>query len=124
MDNLNLLETHDWTFPVPIAYGPGRLKEFGTLCANAGMTRPLIITDRGSRDLPFIADISPNPREDEVAAGRTLFRNGRHDGIIAIGGVSGREGGKAVCRTLRHSLVGACVNKPAKHGEVGFLGKF
>ncbi len=121
MDNLNLLETHDWTFPVPIAYGPGRLKEIGTLCANAGMTRPLIITDRGSRDLPFIAaierylqesemgsdtyaDISPNPREDEVAAGRTLFRNGRHDGIIAIGGGSGMDGGKAVCLVANNDV--------------------
>ena len=27
LGTLNLLEAQDWTFPVPIAYGPGRLKE-------------------------------------------------------------------------------------------------
>lgn len=113
MDGVNLLEWHDWTFPVPIAYGPGRLKEIGALCANVGMTRPLMITDRGSSDLPFIAnagrylqesglsfdlfsDVSPNPRDDEIAAGRAVFREGGHDGIVAIGGGSGMDGGKVV----------------------------
>ena len=77
---MNLLEAQDWTFPIPIAYGPGRLKEIGRMCSTTGMTRPLIVTDQGSRDLPFIADlghylqesgltsdiyaqISPNPRD-------------------------------------------------------------
>lgn len=110
---MNLLEPQDWTFPVPIAYGPGRLKEIAVMCAEAGMSKPLIITDRGSRDLPFIADvgqylqadsmssnvyanISPNPRDDEIAAGCEAYRQGGHDGIIAIGGGSGMDGGKAI----------------------------
>lgn len=111
---MNLLVAQDWTFPVPIAYGPGRLAEIAAFCARAGMTRPLIVTDRGSRDLPFIAatgqylrdagmmsevyaDISPNPRDHEIAAGREAFRRGGHDGIIALGGGSGMDGAKAVC---------------------------
>jgi alcohol dehydrogenase class IV len=114
MDKMNLLEPQDWTFPVPIAYGPGRLKEIAAMCSEAGMSKPLIITDRGSRDLPFIADvgqylqadgmssnvyanISPNPRDDEIAAGCEAYRQGAHDGIIAIGGGSGMDGGKAIC---------------------------
>jgi alcohol dehydrogenase class IV len=110
---MSLLDAQDWGFPVPIAYGPGRLSEIGGFAARAGMTRPLVITDRGSRDLPFIggiqehlraaglgsdvfADISPNPRDDEIAAGRAMFRQGGHDGIIAVGGGSGMDGAKAV----------------------------
>jgi alcohol dehydrogenase class IV len=113
MVKMNLLEPQDWTFPVPIAYGPGRLKEIAAMCSEAGMSKPLIITDRGSRDLPFIADvgqylqadgmssnvyanISPNPRDDEIAAGCEAYRQGGHDGIIAIGGGSGMDGGKAI----------------------------
>lgn len=111
---MNFMEPQDWTFPIPIAYGPGRLKEIAAMCSEAGMSKPLIVTDRGSRDLPFIAEvgqylnadgmssnvyaeISPNPRDNEIAAGCEAFRKGGHDGIIAIGGGSGMDGAKAIC---------------------------
>ena len=50
----NLLANHDWSFPVPIAYGPGRLGEMGEHATNLGLTKPLIVTDQGSAGLPFI----------------------------------------------------------------------
>lgn len=113
---MSLLEAQDWSFPVPIAYGPGRLAEIGTIAVRAGMKNPLIVTDSGSAALPFIAmlqqnlhatglssdvfsAISPNPRDDEIEAGCETYRDGRHDGIIAIGGGSGMDGGKAICLT-------------------------
>lgn len=116
-----LLQPQDWTFPVPIAYGPGRLKEIGVRCADMGLSNPLVVTDRGSRSLPFIAelqthladaglrsdlffDISPNPRDDEIGAGRAAFRNGDHDAIIAIGGGSAMDGGKAICLTANNDI--------------------
>lgn len=113
---MGLLDAHDWGFPVPIAYGPGRLAELAGICRGAGMTRPLVVTDRGCRDLPFIraavqgleaagmgtglyAGFSPNPRDTEVAAGRAAFADGGHDGIVGIGGGSGMDGAKAVALT-------------------------
>ncbi len=118
---MNLLKSHDWSLPVPIAYGPGRLAEIAGHCLRAGISRPLIVTDRGSRDLPFIgdtlahlrgggldpavhADISPNPRDDEVAAGVDIYRSGGHDGILAIGGGSGMDGAKAICLLANNDL--------------------
>lgn len=103
----------DWSFPIPIHYGPGRLAETAEVAARAGMTRPLIVTDRGSRDLPFIgtllktlnaaglaadifADFSPNPLDTEAHEGKQAFVDGGHDGVIAIGGGSGMDGGKAI----------------------------
>lgn len=117
----DLLQPQDWSFPVPIAYGPGRLAEIGARCVELGINKPLIVTDRGSRDLPFItalqasieaaglqtdvfSDISPNPRDVEIGAGRALMRQGGFDAVIAIGGGSAMDGGKAVCLTANNDI--------------------
>ena len=74
--NLNkeeILAPQDWGFPVPIAYGPGRFSEIGTYCSENKITNPLIVTDSGSVDLPFIDNLveicllytSPSPRDTE-----------------------------------------------------------
>ncbi|MEM9097370.1 MAG: iron-containing alcohol dehydrogenase [Pseudomonadota bacterium] len=121
MTDDEMLAPQDWSFPVPIAYGPGRLAEIGAQCQALGITKPLVVTDRGSHQLPFIAqlqdhltqaglasdlffDISPNPRDDEIGAGRALFRAGGHDAVIAIGGGSAMDGGKSICLTALNEV--------------------
>ena len=57
MFNFNIdeiLAPQDWGFPVPISYGPGRLTEISEFCKNKNILNPLIVTDSGSIDLPFI----------------------------------------------------------------------
>jgi alcohol dehydrogenase class IV len=117
----DILQPQDWTFPVPISYGPGRLAKIGQACAGLQVKNPLIVTDKGSRDLPFIeqlqqnlqtasiasavfSGISPNPRDTEIGAGREMFRAGHHDAIIAIGGGSAMDGGKSICLTCKNDL--------------------
>lgn len=121
LDGESILDHHDWSFPVPIAYGPGRLSEIGDRLHQLGVTNPLIVTDHGSLNLPFMAlladhldaanlphglfgDISPNPRDDEIEAGCTHFRDGGHDAVIAIGGGSAMDGGKSICLTALNDV--------------------
>jgi len=110
---MDYLAHQNWTFPVPIRYGPGRINELSEICQNKGIKKPLVVTDNGSKNLKFIeniltdlennhlkpglfSNISPNPRDTEILEGKLNFNKGDYDGIIAIGGGSGMDGGKAI----------------------------
>jgi len=103
----------DWTFPVPIKYGAGRFSELAATCHAAKSERPLVITDRGSRELYFVenaltalteagffpglfTEVSPNPTDAEAERGKAVFEAGGHDLIIGLGGGSGLDAAKAV----------------------------
>ena len=54
LNESDILFNQDWTFPTTTFYGPGRFNEIGNLCQDFDITNPLIVTDSGSKDLPFI----------------------------------------------------------------------
>lgn len=105
--------TGNWSYPTAIKFGAGRISELPGACAQAGITRPLLVTDRGLADLPITAqtldvldqaglgralfsEVDPNPNEKNLEAGVTAYRDGGHDGVIAFGGGSGLDLGKMV----------------------------
>ena len=105
--------TANWSYPTAIRFGAGRIAEIADACAAAGITRPLLITDRGLADMEIttrtldllaaaglgralFADVDPNPNEKNAAAGVAAFNSGGHDGVIAFGGGSGLDLGKLV----------------------------
>ncbi|MEM6305019.1 MAG: iron-containing alcohol dehydrogenase [Pseudomonadota bacterium] len=98
-----------WSYPTTIHFGAGSLAKLAESCAALGITRPLLVTDRGLRYAPItqsalaqvegaalFADVDPNPHEGNLAAGIAAFKDGGHDGVIAFGGGSGLDLGKMV----------------------------
>lgn len=103
----------NWSYPTAIRFGAGRISEIADACASAGISKPLLITDRGlaamdittkTLDLleeaglgrAIFSDVDPNPNEKNAEAGVRAFKEGGHDGVIAFGGGSGLDLGKLV----------------------------
>ncbi|MBO9465289.1 iron-containing alcohol dehydrogenase [Tropicibacter sp. R15_0] len=103
----------NWSYPTAIKFGAGRIKELPEACAQAGITKPLLVTDKGLADLPITAatldimeaaglgrglfsEVDPNPNELNLAAGVAVYNEGGFDGVIAFGGGSGLDLGKMV----------------------------
>ncbi|MCH2164968.1 MAG: iron-containing alcohol dehydrogenase [Marinovum sp.] len=105
--------TANWSYPTSIRFGAGRIAELAEACKAAGISKPLLVTDRGLASLPvtaraldvvdagglgraIFADVDPNPNEKNLTTGVAAFKAGGHDGVIAFGGGSGLDLGKMV----------------------------
>lgn len=105
--------TNNWSYPNAIRFGAGRIRELADACRGAGITRPLLVTDRGLATLPITTgaldlmeeaglgrglfpDVDANPDERNLDAGLALYRAGSHDGVVAFGGGSALDLGKMV----------------------------
>ena len=103
----------NWGYPTIVRFGAGRIAELADACRALGMGRPLLVTDPGLAALPMVAaaaaavrawglettvfaDVRGNPVGQNVADGVVAYRAGGHDGIIAFGGGSALDAGKAV----------------------------
>ncbi|MDJ0811082.1 MAG: iron-containing alcohol dehydrogenase [Desulfobacterales bacterium] len=103
----------NWNYPTAIRFGAGRIRELPDACRELGVARPLLVTDPGLAALPMIAaavarcrdaglgcevfsEVQGNPVVANVDAGVAAFRAGGHDGVIAFGGGSALDVGKAV----------------------------
>jgi alcohol dehydrogenase class IV len=94
-------------------FGVGAIARLPKLCKGQGMNNPLLVTDEGLTDMPIVTDtlallkeggvdgglfsgVKGNPTSGNVEAGLKVFKDGKHDGVIAFGGGSGIDAGKAI----------------------------
>jgi alcohol dehydrogenase class IV len=112
--------TGAWNFPTRVVAGPGRIAELPDACRTHGITKPLLVTDAGLANSELIAgiarrvreagipisifsDVKGNPVESNLTAGVAAFRQGGHDGVVAVGGGSALDIGKCVAFMVAQS---------------------
>ncbi len=105
--------TGRWNYPTSIRFGAGMIRELPAACLELGMRNALLVTDAGLARLDMVrnavescraagigcavfSDVKPNPVEENVTAGVNAYRSGGHDGVIAFGGGSALDIGKAI----------------------------
>ena len=103
----------NWNYPTTIWVGENRCKDLNTACENLHIINPLFVTDKDLINLPMVKSIisnlkkkfhklslfsnfSGNPIGENVDEGVKVFNQNKCDGIIAFGGGSGLDVGKAI----------------------------
>ncbi len=109
----SVTDIRQWNYPTRVVFGVGAIARLPKLSAGLGMTRPLLVTDEGLKDTALVQDtlalleerdidvavfagVKGNPTSGNVEAGLKAYRDGGHDGVIAFGGGSGLDAGKAI----------------------------
>ena len=103
----------NWNYPTTVWVGENRISDLGEACKNLKITKPLFVTDKDLINLPFIKNIiseiskefnelkifsnfTGNPLGENVDEGVNEFKINNCDGVIAIGGGSALDVGKAI----------------------------
>lgn len=103
----------NWSYPNAIKFGAGRINEIADACKSAGISKPLLVTDKGlasmeitTKTLDLIeaaglgrgmfSEVDPNPTDKNAEDGVKFYREGGFDGVIAFGGGSGLDLGKVI----------------------------
>ena len=103
----------NWSYPTAMRFGAGRISEIVDACKVAGMTKPLLVTDKGLASMEIttktldllkvggmggdmFSDVDPNPSDKNAEEGLKVYRTGGYDGVVAFGGGSGLDLAKVI----------------------------
>ncbi len=108
------MSLHAFSFPTPTLFGNGAVSELPKRCELLAIRRPLVVTDSGlantetfrafskvlgipalGRDWFVYSGVHPNPVEQDVREAAQAFQENGCDGVIALGGGSPLDVGKA-----------------------------
>ena len=111
----------NWNYPTTIWVGENRIRDLGLACNDLNIKKPLLVTDSGLVNTKMISEtilllkgknisvqvfsnIIGNPTGTNVNDGVSCFKKNDCDGVIAFGGGSGLDVGKAVAFMSNQTL--------------------
>ena len=106
------MTNYNWNYPTTVWVGKNRAKDLEKACVEIKTLKPLLVTDRELINLEFIKDLvndlekkfklstfsnfSGNPTGENVDEGVEVFKKNSCDSVVAIGGGSALDVGKAI----------------------------
>ena len=107
------MQKTNWNYPTTMWVGQDRIKDLSVACKNLNINKPLLVTDKGlagsdiiqnslsnlkqnSFEVILYSNVVGNPTGTNVNQGVEIYRKNNCDGVIAFGGGSGLDVGKAV----------------------------
>lgn len=108
-----MLLTGNWSYPTAMRFGAGRISEIADACKSAGITKPLLVTDKGLASMEIttktldlleagglgrgmFSEVDANPTDKNAEDGIAVYREGGYDGVVAFGGGSGLDLAKVI----------------------------
>tara|TARA_B100000902_G_C27275589_1_gene898679 strand:- start:221 stop:1384 length:1164 start_codon:yes stop_codon:yes gene_type:complete len=115
------MQKFNWNYPTTMWVGENRIKDLSSACKILNIKKPLLVTDSGLAQTNIVRNALSNLKEDGITVelysnvvgnptgsnvneGVDCYKKNKCDGVIAFGGGSGLDVGKAVafmsCQTL------------------------
>ena len=115
------MQKYNWNYPTTMWVGQDRIKDLGEACKNLNIKKPLLVTDKGLASSDIIknslsnlkqagfevelySNVIGNPTGTNVIEGVESYKKNNCDGVIAFGGGSGLDVGKAIAFMSGQSL--------------------
>ena len=107
------MQKYNWNYPTTMWVGENRINDISLACKSLNINKPLLVTDKGLAQSNIVksvlsilkgdgisvalySNVIGNPTGTNVNEGVSSFKNNDCDGVIAFGGGSGLDVGKAV----------------------------
>ena len=107
------MQNYNWNYPTTMWVGENRIKDLGSACKKLNINKPLLVTDKGLAKSKIIeeavtllkkenlavvvfSNVVGNPTGSNVEEGVEFYKKNNCDGVIAFGGGSGLDVGKAI----------------------------
>ena len=107
------MSNFNWNYPTTMWVGKDRINDLGKACKQLNIKKPLLVTDGGLAKTKMVSNILKqlkieglktnifsnvvgNPTGSNVNEGVKEYHNNKNDGVIAFGGGSGLDVGKAI----------------------------
>ena len=104
------MQKYNWNYPTTMWVGENRIKDISLACKTLNIKRPLLVTDSDLANSEIVkktlehlnisaeiySNVKGNPTGTNVIEGVNFYKKKNCDGVIAFGGGSGLDVGKAI----------------------------